>query len=444
MNIKELKLILEEGEGYTIEFKENVNSDLSREFVAMANSSGGRVFLGISDANEIIGIDANNSLLSKIQDIAGHCDPAVDIRIEKFRNILIIHVKEGVNKPYRCTKGFYIRNGANTQKLTTREITEFIQAEGKVRFGELLSMDVNFEKIFDEELLDRYLGLAKVSKTMNNISILQNLGVLQVKNSNPILNNAGILFFAKDPTRYLLHASITCALYKGTEKITVLDRKDLSGNLIQNIEDSVIFLKKHLNLSYEITGLRRKEILEIPDVALRETVVNAVCHRDYFEQGANIMVEIFDDRVEISNPGGLPKALAPKYFGVRSIRRNPIIASLLHRAGYIEKMGTGINRIKQSLKKAGGPDPVFNFDSFFTVIFKRTQEKTVESEKTVEKTVEKILDSISANPSMTINKLVEETGLSRRGVEWNLDKLKKEGKLERIGPDKGGHWKVRT
>ena len=141
MNAKELALILEEGEGYKIEFKENVNTDLSRELAAMANSSGGRIFLGINDANEISGVEVDNSLISKVQDFAAQCDPSVDIDIERFENILIIHVKEGLNKPYCCTKGFYIRSGANSQKLSTREITEFIQAEGKVRFDEIVRSD---------------------------------------------------------------------------------------------------------------------------------------------------------------------------------------------------------------------------------------------------------------------------------------------------------------
>jgi predicted HTH transcriptional regulator len=98
-----------------------------------------------------------------------------------------------------------------------------------------------------------------------------------------------------------------------------------------------------LNEAMLVTNIRTKT--RVITVALREAVVNAVCHRDYFEQGAQMMVEIFDDRVEIHNPGGLPRGLPEKDFGKRSVCRNPNIAALLLRCDYIEKMGTGIERI---------------------------------------------------------------------------------------------------
>ena len=386
MNKNELNLILQEGEGYTIEFKENVNSDLPKEMVAFANSSGGRIFVGITDASEIKGVISSNTLVSQIQDFANSCDPQVPVKIEHYENLMIIHVREGLNKPYRCAKGFYIRTGANSQKMTTREITEFIQAEGKVRFDEIIRDDVAYENYFVPEIFHRFLELARITRTMNDNAILQNLGVLVHRNQKLYFNNAGLLAFSEQLSPHLYFANITCALYKGTEKVTVLDKKDYAGDLISNIEDAILFLKKHLNLRYEITSLRRKEILEIPEIALREAVVNAVCHRDYFEKGANIMVEVFDDRVQITNPGGLPKGLTPEKFGTLSVCRNPLIASLLQRANYIEKMGTGIYRIRKALAKAGNPEPVFDCDAFFTVIFKRIPQKMVDGKTTTQET----------------------------------------------------------
>lgn len=126
-----------------------------------------------------------------------------------------------------------------------------------------------------------------------------------------------------------------------------------------------------LNLEYEIKGTRRKEILEIPKFVLREAVVNAVAHRDYFERGANVQVNIFDNRIEISNPGGLPKGLSPQNFGKHSVTRNSLVAALLHRCSYIEKAGTGIQRMRDGMKEAGLLEPTFEFSGFFTVILRR-------------------------------------------------------------------------
>ncbi len=103
----------------------------------------------------------------------------------------------------------------------------------------------------------------------------------------------------------------------------------------------------------------------------REAVINAVAHRDYFVKGSNVMVEIFDDRIEMTNPGGLVKGLRPEDFGTKSVLRNPNIAALLHRVDYIEKMGTGINKIRLLIKEAKLPPPKFEFGTFFTITFKR-------------------------------------------------------------------------
>jgi len=135
---EEFQLILQEGEGYRIEFKERL-SNLDREFVAFANASGGRVFIGITDEGEIKGINITNDLKSQIQDIANNCDPPVKILINSFQNILIIEVREGTDKPYKCASGFYNRIGPNAQKMSRTDIVEFLKFEGKIRFDELIN-----------------------------------------------------------------------------------------------------------------------------------------------------------------------------------------------------------------------------------------------------------------------------------------------------------------
>ena len=124
-------------------------------------------------------------------------------------------------------------------------------------------------------------------------------------------------------------------------------------------------------MRYVIQSIQREELLELPFDALREAVINAVCHRDYFEIGARVMVEIFDDRVEITNPGGAPKGITAENFGSVSIARNPVIASLLLRAHYIERMGTGIARMRQATEDAKTEAPRFEMNGFFKVIFNR-------------------------------------------------------------------------
>lgn len=435
--------------------------------MALANASGGRILIGVNDHNQIVGTDLSNKTLAQIEDMAAACDPPVAIRIEKLtkHKILVVHVPEGANRPHRCTKGFYLRNGASSQKMNTRDITAFIQAEGRVRFDQQLRRDLNWKEALDQQRLDHCLALAGITPKTDVANLLLNLGAGDEKEGQFYLNQTGVLFFAREPTQRLFHACVICALFKGTGKAYILDRKELSGNLLENIEEALIFLKKHLQLRWEITSdsTRRKEILELPEVALREAMVNAVCHRDYNEAGAHVMVEVFDDRVEIYNPGGLPKGLPPKDFGRRSVCRNPNIAGLMLRCDYIEKMGTGIERIREALAKANCPPVNIRFDRMFTLEFPRptyadsgktndqkrpgtgkgsekTSEKT--SEKKRLKTSDKILNLAAADPQITIAQLSEIIGITTRSIERNIKKLQQQGRLFRIGPDKGGRWEI--
>lgn len=246
MTQQELQLILQAGEGYRIEFKESLNNSISKELVAFANASGGRIFLGIEDNNSICGVKISNELKSNVQDYANNCDPSVNIKLEEFQNMLILNVKEGGEKPYRCTSGFYIRVGPNSQKLTTKQIVEFLQEEGRIRFDELLNKKADFDAYYAPRLFEKYLQLAGISKVMDDKNILQNLGAIEIHKGKPTFNNTGILFFCKNPSIIHLHAIITCALFKGTERINIIDRKDFEEDIITIIDNAIIFLKQHI------------------------------------------------------------------------------------------------------------------------------------------------------------------------------------------------------
>ncbi len=371
MTQHELDTIISSGEGYKTEFKQAVSSDLAKELVAFANATGGRILLGIADNGTIPGITINNRLRSDLESIALSCDPAVEITLEDFDNkLMIINIGEGKNKPYRATGGFYLRSGASSVKMSTEQIIAFIKSEGRVRFDELLNSQVDYPAERNDIMVKHFMAASRIKTTLTPDELLTNLGVLYAEEKLRV-NNAGILFFIKNPGTYIPTNAIHCVLYKGNKKVDIIDKKSFDQDVITNIEESIAFIKRHLNLAYIIKGNRRQEDLEIPEVVLRESVVNAVAHRDYFEKGAEIMIEIFDNRVEISNPGGLPKGLKEEDFGTRTLARNPLIAALLNRAGYIEKLGTGIPRIRKTMQDVNLPEPAFHFDGFFKVTLRR-------------------------------------------------------------------------
>ena len=436
MDKKTFDFVLGKGEDYRVEFKENL-SGIEKDIVAFANAEGGRILVGISDDNRIKGIEINNRLKADLQSITRNCDPPIHIELSEIDNVLVVSVPESSKKPHRCSQGFYLRTGSISQKLTVDEIRELFNKQGKLLYEEIINRDF-FLKDFDAEKFYGFLKKANVSKTLPQQDLLYNMGLA---NSKGEFNNAAILLFGKNPSKFIPQGIITCVLYKGTGKALIIDKKDFKSGIISNYNDTKSFFYKNLRLRYEIKGFEpRKEILEIPEEALKEAIINAVSHRDYSEKGAVIQVDIFDDRIEISDPGELLFDKAD--FGKRSISRNPLIFGLLQRINLVEHVGSGIARMRKALADAGLPEPKFDFTNFFTVTFYRPALKET-TQKTTQKTAQKIIELIIANQKITRAELAKETGLSEDGIKFNLNKLKKEGILKRIGPDKGGHWEVK-
>ena len=400
--------------------------------------------MGIDDANSIKGVKITNKLKSQIQDVANNCDPAINVRIKEFENILIIEIKGGIDKPYKCSSGFYLRQGANSQKMTRDEILDFAIGEGKIRFDEQVNSKFKYPEDFDKERFNLFLKENNLFTGLETKNVLISLGLGFKKEKKIFLNNAGVLFFSKNPQRFFLHAYLDCVLFKGKDKAEVIDRKTFRLGLLNQLSSAKKFVKKHLNLSYEFDDFERKEIYEIPLRAIEEALVNALMHRDYFFGGANISLFIYDDRVEVISPGGLPKGLNEKDFGKLSVRRNKVIADIFSKTPYVEQIGSGIKRMKMLLKNADLPLPKFEMSSFFIVIFKK-KELLKDTEKVGEKVGEnevKIYSLISQDNNITYAELANKIGITEKSIYINIEKLKQKGLLKRIGPAKGGHWEI--
>lgn len=308
-----IKAALELGEGQFIEFKETPDKSLQREMVAFANASGGMIYLGITDSGKVKGIEITNKLKSQIQDTARNCDPPVAILISQIENILAIEVKEGANKPYSCGSGFYMRMGANSQKMSRDEIISLAIKTGKIRYDEQIC--AHFEwKDFDDEKFEYYLKLARISNTIPKEEVLKNLRVL----TNDGMTNAGVLYFAKQPYKYITSSKIRCIHFNDDERVDILDKKEVDRGIIGNIEYAITYLKELVPVRFEIKDLKRDEFPEYPIEAYREAIVNAVIHFDYF-LGDTIAIEKLKNSIVINNKGEL---LFPKSeFGKKSSPR---------------------------------------------------------------------------------------------------------------------------
>ena len=250
-----------------------------------------------------------------------------------------------------------------------------MEEEGIIRFDSLTCKKFLYKKHFDKEKLFYFLDKSKIKYNRRNyLQILENLEAAEKQGSKIIFNNAGALFFSQNLKKIFFQTEIICGLFKGKDKGSiVLNNENFNIDIIRNIEGAMEFLWKSLRVRHEIIPrtARRIDVLEIPEKALREALINAVIHTNYLEEGTSVTIEVYDDRVEVSNFGGLPLGLPKEKFGKKSVRRNPLLADLMARAGYIEKMGTGIKKMRGLVKAEGLPPIKFEFDSFTTVTFYR-------------------------------------------------------------------------
>ena len=366
----DLAILTQQGEGTTLEFKESLSSALAREVVALANTIGGKVLLGVRNDGVVTAIKDSNTLRARIQDIARNCDPPVKVLAESVGEILVVQVHESDAKPVQCSDGFFWRQGAVTQKLSRDEIRAFFRVEGVIRFDFSPCPRFRYPEDFDREKFEVWLGYSGITGRLPVEDVLVNIEAAEQVGGELLFRNAGVLFFTRNVRHFFPEAYITCLLARGTDKVHILDRRDFDGGVVADIEDTLRFVERNTRTAYRIEGLRRQNIPEYPMRALREAITNAVMHRDWFFDGANFFVEIYTDRIEVSSPGSLPKGLTLAELGRRSIRRNALVSDLLHRIDFIEKAGTGIRRIRDEARELDCPEPEFEADSFVTVTFR--------------------------------------------------------------------------
>jgi ATP-dependent DNA helicase RecG len=458
MNNKELDFLIQEGEGFNLEFKESYNSNVAREICAMANANGGKILIGVSDDGKMKPVVLTNKMKSEIQDLVRKFDPSFSVDISEFKGLIIINVPEGKKKPYSTGGKFYMRQGACSQQLSRDEIRDLFMNEGLIRFDEKINQKFDLNEDFNVSAFENFLKKMGVEAKLDRNEILSNLELLYDGNK---LKNAGVLMFCKKASRFISSATITCVLFQGKTKTKVIDSKEFDGDLYVNYQEAFNYLKSKINTEYIIKGGGpRKEVLELPEEALREALLNAIAHRDY-SSNANIQINIFFDRIEIVNPGNLMGnvKLADLYKG--SFPRNILLFGLMHRMELVEKIGSGLLRINELMEEYLLPHPkIETSDVLFSINFERPDLQKMSVEQRMEKyqselgvrlgeklgvglgeNEKKVIELIRKNPQITIDKLAEKLNISTTAVENNIRKLKQKKVLKRIGY-RGGYWEV--
>lgn len=376
--------VLERGEGERIEFKSAYTNRVGRTICAFANTKGGTIYLGISDkgnnrSERAVGIKDPHDVISKVQDVASSCDPPILVRINKkpvdsgevgSKVLVVVEVDQSAEPFHKYNKDTYQRVGDKDKPLSTAELNALLK--GRSGFDESFCAEFDYQKNFDQEKLNSMLNHNNSASEKDAIEAIIGLGAGIKRNGHVIFRNAGVLFFAKNLNVFYPHASIRCFRFRGADESgEIIAKNQFNDDLISSMKKALVFLEENLNTAYRFSNnnMRREELLELPQIALREAIVNAVTHRNYLDKGAETTIKIFDNRVEITNPCvGMRDGASTFKF---STRVNPLIATLMDKAGHAERIHRGIELMKSAVKKVGQSVIITIENNFWNLTFTR-------------------------------------------------------------------------
>ncbi|PCJ20673.1 MAG: ATP-dependent DNA helicase [Candidatus Cloacimonadota bacterium] len=359
MNIESILKRISLGEDSYTQFKVNLTNldKLSEELVAFSNSRGGVLFIGVDDKSNIIGlldddIRRLNQLIGNV--VNTHITPSIYplVKVEEIeeKKILILEVDEGTNKPYATNKGIYLTKvGSDKRKISPQELRRLF-AESKELYAdeEVLSRtdisDINTE-LFYQFVLDNDKDLFEGLKTksLNLEIILENFNLM----TNKHLTLAGNLIFGMLPQKYNPSFYIDCVYFVGSDVSSreFVSKDTIKGTFKSLYKDALRFITSNLKKVQVEKNFNSNSQLEIDEIVLGELIVNALVHRDYY-MNAPIRVFMFDDRIEIINPGKLTNFLTIEKIKMGiSIQRNPILNSISKNVLPYSGYGSGIKRV---------------------------------------------------------------------------------------------------
>lgn len=480
--VKELYKILK-----NIEYKVVV-PDKSEKYmktvVAFANTQGGRLVIGIDDkTHKIIGVD--NDILFQTMDaltnaISDSCEPQIIPDIEpqtvEGKTVIVITVEAGKNRPYYIksqgkAKGTYIRVAGTSRPAHQEKISELEMEGARISWDELTCVGYEVTEEATQALckdIEDFRKKAGLSGHNVRKEQLFNWKILKNSEGNVLASNAYVLLTSD----YFPFSKTQCAVFKGTDRMVFLDKREYTGPIYKQIESAVEFVLRNIRLGATIDGLVRRESYELPIEAIREMIINAHCHRNLLDESC-IQVAIYDDRLEVTSPGGLYNGLTyEEVMRGHSKIRNKLIANIFGQMGLVEAWGSGIRRIISAAGEYGLPVPTVEvFDDMFRVNLYRNVQDNVnggensgvnggekgginggddfgdkvsfrEKAQRMTDTQAKILDCIAEDKYISVKKIAEKIDISRRTVENNIKKMKESDIVVRHGSPKNGYWEI--
>lgn len=436
---------------------------------AFANTFGGKLIFGISDENQVVGLSAPEKDAEKISEIIKtRLDPVPEfkLRFQKTgdgRILIILDVFKGEKTPYYYSGDgvleAYVRVGNESVKATSTELKRLVlrglNSSFDSRESAYKTIDYAFTKL--RERYKKWTGNSFDEKDMISFGLADDKGYL---------TNAGALLADESPIRC---SRLFCTRWNGLDKsggtVDALDDAEYSGSVISLIENGESFIKRNNRVMWRKTPNSREEMPEYVERSYHEALVNAIVHRDYLIGGSEVHIDIFDDRLEIYSPGGMPDGSVIQNrdpLTVPSVRRNPVLADIFNRLGYMERKGSGfgkiINGYESQVNYSVSKKPVFRSDRYeFTVILPNlnylkandtqngtqdgtqngTQDGTQGSAR--DEVDARIVELIKNNNKISTSRLATELNVSVRTIKRRIKAM---GNIHYVGHGYSGYWEI--
>ena len=446
-------------ESQNIEYKESWRDEYLKWVCGFANAQGGKIYIGCNDDGNVVGINNSKKLLedipNKVRDAMGII-VGVNLLTEDGKEYVEIDVPSypvGIS----CKGVYYYRSGSTKQVLTGPALEAFLLRKHGATWDNSPMPAFAMDDV-DDSVIAAFKKLA-AKKGRIDSSLLDEpkevlLDRLHLVNGD-YLTNAAMLLFSKDPERYQLGAFLKIGYFENDADLLYQD--EIHGSLLEQVDKAIelIYLKyMRAKISYE--GIQRVERYFVPEAALREALLNAVCHKQY-QSGIPIQISVYEDRLYVANVGSLPEDWTLEKLMNKHTSKpyNPNIAYVFYLAGFIESWGRGVEKICNALRAENLPMPEYTVnpgdimikftgpeDRIIRVTDKVTNQVTGEVTDNVTDRERQLLHLLIEDPGYTMPQLAVKMTVSRKTVAGYLKNLKERGVIERVGTTRSGHWEI--
>ena len=468
LTLNDIEKLISDDESRYLELKETTGEIVKGmcSGCAFLNSNGGWLFFGVTNKLKIVGQQVTDSTKREIANHLKKFEPAINIAVQYIEipnkahfYVIAIHFdhKEFTQSPYTYDGRAYYKLESTTTLMPREMYNEKLRKMYPSHYSweKLPAKNVAIEDL-DEEQMVRTIqdGVNKgriPALAIRNLTPMDILSSLDLSEDGSICNSAVVLF-GKHPRKTFVQCCLRLARFEGVTVNEFRDQKVCEGNLFDQLDEAMTFCQKHMFLAGSMDTLERIDTLTVPYRALREAIINLLCHRSWERSEATPSIAIFDDRIELDNPGSFPMGYTWEYFSEknRSLPHNPDIAQVFYKRGLLESWGRGIQLIIKECKDAGMPEPTFTVDHSFVTLTIRFKSALAPRgvNNGVNNGVEKlgdnylsIYDFIKKDKAITTKELSDTLGIPFRTVQRILTKLRTEGYIKREGT-KNGTWKI--